>query len=77
MTSQLNYLIARQRQVELAYRAEQAGLAGDARAAEPAFPPRRYVRRLRAAGGPRAPHAAAAAENATGVSLQRELRCSP
>jgi hypothetical protein len=77
MTSQLNYLIAPQRQVELAYGAEQARLAGEARAAEPAFPPRRYVRRLHAAKGPRAPHPAAAAENATAVSLQRELRCNP
>ena len=33
MTSQLTYLIAQQRHIELAYRAEQARLAGDARAA--------------------------------------------
>jgi hypothetical protein len=77
MTSQLNYLIARQRQVELAYRAEQARLAGEARATRPAFPARRYVRRLRATQGSRAPHPAAAAENATAVSLQPELRCNP
>jgi hypothetical protein len=76
MTSQLNYLIVRQRQVELAHRAEEARLAGEARAAGPAFSPRRYVRRHRATQGMRAPHPAAAAENATAASLQRGLRCN-
>ena len=39
MTSQLNYLIAQQRQAELVSRAEQAPLASDARRAQPASAP--------------------------------------
>jgi hypothetical protein len=56
MTSQLNYLIVKQRHVELAHRAEQARLAGEARAAVSAPSPRWHLgrllapRRLRAAG---------------------------
>ena len=41
MTSQLNYLIVQQRHIEFAYRAEQARLADQARAARSAFSPRR------------------------------------
>lgn len=40
MTSQLNYLIAQQRQAELVYRAEQARLASEARLARSASAPR-------------------------------------
>ena len=40
MTSQLNYLIAQQRQAELVSRAEQARLASEARRARPASAPR-------------------------------------
>ena len=56
MTSQLNYLIVKQRHVELAHRAEQARLAGEARAAVSAPTPRWNLgrllapRRLRTAG---------------------------
>jgi hypothetical protein len=41
MTSQLNYLIAQQRQAELVSRAEQARLASEARRAQPASAQRR------------------------------------
>ena len=46
MTSQLNYLIAQQRHIELAHRAEQARLAGEARAAVSTPSRRRNVARL-------------------------------
>jgi hypothetical protein len=62
MTPQLNYLIAQQRHIELAYRAEQARLAGDARAAVSAPPPRWNLGRLLAPRGLRAAGSAAAAQ---------------
>ena len=75
MTSQLNYLIVQQRHIEFAYRAEQARLADQARAARSTFSPRHYVRRLRATHWLQARHPAAAAGNTTAVSLRGDLRC--
>lgn len=55
MTSHLSYIMAQQRSTELAYRAEQARLVGEARPAVSAPPPRWNLgwrlatRRLRAA----------------------------
>ncbi len=75
MTWQLNHLIAKQRQIELADRAEQARLAYDARVASLA-PSRRWnrgrlltPRRIRAAG------LAAAARPARPRPPQECVRC--
>src|ERR1700744_487727 len=46
MTSPLNYLIARQRHIELACRGEQARLAKEARRTGSAFSPRSSIGRL-------------------------------
>ena len=77
MTPLLNYLIAQQRSIELAYRAEQARLAGDARAAVSAPSPRWNLgrllgpRRLRTAG------LAAAAQPVRPGPPQPCVRCDP
>jgi hypothetical protein len=75
MTSQLNYLIAQQRHIEFAYRAEQARLAGQARAVVSA-PSRRWnLGRLSAPRGLRAVSLATAATRARSAPPQQCLRC--
>ena len=65
MTSQLNYLIAQQRHIELACRAEQARLANEARPAASASSPRWNIGRLLAPRRLRAARLAAAARQAS------------
>ena len=74
MTSQLNYLIAPQRHIELAYRAEQARLADDARVAGSAPSPRWSLGRLLATRRLRAAGSAAAARQANPGPPQECLR---
>jgi hypothetical protein len=62
MTSQLNYLIARQRHAELASHAEQTRLASDAHLSRSASPPRRNAGRLLSTRRIKAPHVSAGAE---------------
>jgi hypothetical protein len=75
MTSQLNYLIAQQRHIELAHRAEQARLATEARAAVSAPSPRWNLGRLLATRRLRAARLAAAARPASPGPPQECLRC--
>jgi hypothetical protein len=75
MTSQLNYLIAQQRHIELAHRAEQARLANEARAAVSAPSPRWNLGRLLATRRLRAARLAAAARQANPGPLPECLRC--
>ena len=62
MTTQLNYLVAQHRHIELVYRAEQARLAAEARAAGSAPSPRWNLGRLLAPRRLRAARLAAAAQ---------------
>ena len=75
MTSQLNYLIAQQRHIEFAYRAERARLAGEARAAESAPSPRWNLGRLLATPRLRAAGLTAAAQPATPGPQQECVKC--
>ena len=75
MTSQLNYLIAQQRHIEFAYQAEQARLAGQARAAGSAPPPRWHFGRLLAPRMLRTAGLAAAAQPTRPGTPQRCVRC--
>jgi hypothetical protein len=75
MTSQLNYLIAQQRQSELVRRAEQHRLAQDARAARSTASPRSHIRRLLAPRNPRAAGSAAAARQTNPGAPHERLRC--
>ena len=74
MTPQLTYLIAQEKQIELAYRAEQARLAVEARAVS-APSPRGNLRRLLATRRLRAAELAAAAQPARPGAPQECLRC--
>ena len=76
MNSQLNYLIAQQRHIELVYRAEQARLAGEARGAAGSAPSRRgnVARLLTPRWLAPARLAPAATQTTPGVS-QECLRC--
>jgi hypothetical protein len=56
MTSQLNYLIAQQRQAELVSHADRARLASDAHLSRSASPPRWNVGRLLSTRRLKAPH---------------------
>ena len=62
MTSHLSYIMAQQRSTELAYRAEQPRLVGEARPAVSAPPPRWNLGRLLAPRGLRTAGLAAAAQ---------------
>jgi hypothetical protein len=64
MTSQLNYLIAQQRQDELVSHGERALLARDARLARSAWSPRWNVGRLLSTRRLKAPHVSAGARKA-------------
>jgi hypothetical protein len=64
MTSHLSYVMAQQRSTELAYRAEQARLVGEARPAVSAPPPRWNLGRRLATHLLRAAHLSAAAHQA-------------
>ena len=75
MTPQLTYLIAHERHIELAYRAEQPRLAGQARAAGLARPPRWRVGRLLATRRRRAARVTPAATLASLGPPQECLRC--
>jgi hypothetical protein len=75
MTSQLNYLIAQQRHIELAHRSEQARLAGEAHAAASAPSPQWNLGRLLATRRLRAAGLAAAARPARPGPPQECLRC--
>jgi hypothetical protein len=64
MTSYLSYIMTQQRSTELAYRAVQARLAGEARLAVPASSPRWNLGRRLATHLLRAAHQSAAAHQA-------------
>jgi hypothetical protein len=75
MTSQLNYHVAHERQIELAYRARQAPLAGEARAAASAASPHWTLGRLLATRRLRAARFAAAAQPARPGPSREWVRC--
>lgn len=75
MTSQLNYLIAEQRHIELARRAEQVRLANATRPAGSASSPRWSISWLLAPWRLSAARAAAAAPHASPAPPQESLRC--
>jgi hypothetical protein len=75
MNSQLLYLIVQQRHIELAYRAEQARLAGEARAAVSAPSRRGNLGRLLATRQLWATGLAPAATQASPGPPQECLRC--
>ena len=75
MTAKLNHLLARERQIELTHRAEQARLASEARAARSVMAPPRSADRLRIVRWLRAARPAAAGGNAPIASRRTDLRC--
>ena len=75
MTSQLNYLIAQQRQAELVSRAEQARLPSEARLAGSAWSPRWNVGRLLSTPRLKAPHVSAAARKANAGPPRECVSC--
>jgi hypothetical protein len=77
MSSQLTYLIAQQRQTELACHAEQARLAHEVRAAGSASSPRWNIGRLLAPRRLRAERMAAAARQGNPGPPAQCLRCDP
>jgi hypothetical protein len=77
MTSQLNYLIVKQRHVELAHRAEQARLAGEARRAASASSPRWNIGRLLSTRRLKAARVTAAAQHGMPGPSPECLRCDP
>jgi hypothetical protein len=75
MTSQLNYLIAQQRQAELVSRAERARLATEPRLARSASPPRWNVGRLLSTRRLKAPRVSAAARTANAGPPRECVSC--
>jgi len=75
MTSQLNYLIAQQRQAELVSRAERARLANAPRRPRSAASPRWNVGRLLSTRRLKAPHVSAAARKANAGPPRECVSC--
>jgi hypothetical protein len=75
MTSQLNYLIAQQRQAELVSHAERVRLASEARLAGSAWSPRWNVGRLLSTRRLKAPHVSAAARKANAGPPRECVSC--
>jgi hypothetical protein len=75
MTSQLNYLIAQQRQAELVSHAERALVASDAHLSRSASPPRWDVGRLLSTRRLKAPHMSAAARKANARPPRECVSC--
>jgi hypothetical protein len=75
MTSQLNYLIAQQRQAEFVSRAERARLGNEARLARSASAPRWNVGRLLSTRRLKAARVSAAARKANAGPPRECVRC--